>query len=160
MGNAGHDVYMLRNDSITAAAPVVFDATLSVSNRNIGIPENLFGFAVTKIYIVGVAPSKVGFLALNTATTPASWVFVGPTYTFPGPDGTTSHRYRLRKFGADSAVLRVDGARVLRATAGSLTGPGIIGATALFGTAGLSGTSASTWASAAYTIGLAASGCS
>ena len=155
---AGKDLYPIRNDSLSATGSAIFDATLSVSSANNGIPESFFGFFVPKVYLVGVAQDKVGFLALTGP--PYVWVFTGPTYTFPGPNGTALHSYRLRKFAADSVVLCVDGARVLGATAASLGGSGVVGAIEAFGTGGQSGSAAATWTAASYQIGSAGSGCS
>lgn len=155
---AGKDLYPIRNDSLSATGSAIFDATLSLSNANNGVPESFFGFFVPKVYLVGVAKDKVGFLTLTGP--PYVWAFTGPTYSFPGPNGTTPHSYRLRKFAADSVVLCVDGARVLAATAASLGGSGVNGAIEAFGTAGQSGPAAATWTFASYTIGSAGTGCS
>jgi hypothetical protein len=155
---AGTDVYPIRNDSLSATGSAIFDAALKVSNANNGVPESFFGFFVPKVYLVGVAQDKVGFLTLTGP--PYIWVFTGPTYTFPAANGTALHSYRLRKFAGDSVVLCVDGARVLGATAASLGGSGVVGAIEAFGTAGQSGSAAATWTFASYTIGSAGSGCS
>jgi hypothetical protein len=159
-GTAAHDAYAVRNDSLADIASAIFDAQLSVSSANNGIPENFFGFFSPVVYLIGVAQDKIGFVTLNTSPSPPRWVFLGTPYTFPGANATSVHSYRLRKYSNDSAVLCVDGSRVLVATKAALAPDTVGGAQELFGTAGQSGASSARWAAASYTIGTSGTGCS
>ena len=153
---SGNDAYFIRNDSLSATEPLLFDATFASNSATNGEPEVLFGFLDPKAYVIGVALDKVGFV--TAAGLP--WSFTGPTYTFPGPNGSASHHYRLRKYGSDSAVLCVDGGRVLKTTTAALVSSNITGALEIWGSGGQTGGATSTWTNASYSLGTAGSGCS
>jgi hypothetical protein len=158
----GHDATFVRQDSLGALTDAFFDATLAVGNAHNGVAENYFGFYDPKAYFVGIALDQVGFVSWSSLSAPRlPWVFVGPTYQFPGPDGSAFHSYRLRKYGSDSVVLCVDGARVLAAAAAAIPNATLSTAVEVWGSnRETPGVSLATWTSVSYTIGSAGSGCS
>ena len=135
----------LRRDSVAATTPAYIEARLIVNSANVR-PE--IGLAIddnVRYVAIGVSGTRVGF--------------VNDAFNFIGPSVTTSPKtfqtYRLRKFGADSAQLLVNGIRVDSRPYSDFS-LSLIHPTSLFqfGAPGLSpGGNSSTWDYVTYEIG-------
>jgi hypothetical protein len=93
----------VRSDSLAAATSAYLEARLRRNDAG-GKPEEVvLGMADdTKFIAIGFTSSRVGFLS-------ASYSFSGTSYAV---NASSFHTYQLRKFGADSVQLLVDGTRV------------------------------------------------
>ena len=159
------DYYLFRRDSLEASTPAYFEAHVKVSAGGQTEPETVFGFLDgTRMAAVGMTNGAVGFvkyafLAKNLFGHGLPQAnFVGSSFAV---DATKSHTYRLRKFGADSVTLEVDGLKRLVAMYSQLptlaqdsiatftTGPA-----EFFGDGSISGNHNSAWSVLTYGIGV------
>lgn len=158
------DYYLFRRDSLAAATPAYFEAHVKVNNGGQFKPETVFGFLDgTRMAAVGMTSSQIGFvkyafLAKNILGhgLPQS-NFVDSTSV----NATTSHTYRLRKFGSDSVTLEVDGVRRLGLTYSKLPTVALdsvavftTGPAEFFGDGSVSGNHNSAWSVVTYGIGV------
>lgn len=99
---AGARVAFLQNDSLASNTSAWIEARLR-TNTTITQPEISFGIDDDVRFIgVGANGTQVGFLT-------GTFTFLGTPVTL---NTSTFHIYQIRKFGADSVQLLVDGARV------------------------------------------------
>ena len=92
-----------RYDSLASATSAYMEVRMRRNDASPKPEEVVFGLADdAKFIAIGVTGTRVGFLT-------SAYAFSGTSYTV-----TTSsfHTYQIRKFGADSVQLLVDGARI------------------------------------------------
>ncbi len=163
-GNGGSArMYLYRSDSLDASSQAYIEAQLELNGKPkpADAPRAVLGLSDgTRFVGVGISQSTVGFVSYTFSwrTWQFAWDFVGTPYTFPRrtPDGTSVHTYRVRKFGADSATLELDGVRVAMITGAQFPArPFIIPAAVreLFGAGDQSGTTKTAWSYVTYGIG-------
>ncbi len=100
-----------RYDSLASAASAYMEVRMRRNDASTKPEEVVFGMAdAAKFITIGVTGSRVGFLT-------STYAFSGTSYAV-----TTSsfHAYQIRKFGADSVQLLVDGTRIASRTYASL----------------------------------------
>ena len=123
LGSPSAGMLTVTTDKKAAQAFARYDALASTTSaymevrakRNDGAstkPEEVvFGMADdTKFIAIGMTASRVGFLT-------SAYIYSGTTYAV---NATDFHTYQIRKFGADSVQLLVDGTRVGSRTYASL----------------------------------------
>ena len=157
------DYYGYRRDSLAGGTAAYFEAHVKVNNGGQFKPETVFGFLDgTRMAAVGMTSSQVGFVKI--AFLAKNFLAHGlPQSNFvdsTSVTATSAHTYRLRKFGADSVTLEVDGVRRLGLTYSQLptvaqdsvasftTGPA-----EFFGDGSISGNHNSAWSVLTYGIG-------
>jgi hypothetical protein len=143
----------VRYDSLAATTSAYMEARLRRNDPGTKSDEVVLGMAdAAKFIAIGFTGTRVGFLS-------ATYQFSGTTYAV---SVTSFHTYQLRKFGADSVQLLVDGARVGSRVYGALPnapagapaafffgGPG-----AVFAPSGNVGAQSSSWDYVIYEIGV------
>jgi len=162
-GSGGQNIYFYRADSLAAATPAVIEANMQVSGNGMRqtLPEVVFGLAddARKLAMVGLSQNRVGFVRFAPSFLP-TWGFISTSLSAPASP-SSPHTYQLRKFGADSVVLYVDGVHTLATTYASLPQAPLllpITSTAIFGTGSISQKAHSDWFHVTYTIGALAVG--
>lgn len=151
-------LYMYRSDSLGTKESAYIEARLEVNGDD---PVGIFGLQGSgRLAAVAVADGEVGFVDLEhdmlwIFDLGYQWTFVGSTHELRGNGGRKTHTYRLRKFGADSVRLEVDGARVLGMKVSQLPQASgqLSNATAFFGASGTNGGANSTWSHVTYNFG-------
>jgi len=160
---SGANLYMYRADSLAAAESAYIEGRLSVngsgSTTYAGVAFGLID--PERLIAVGVADGRVGFVNLAyddlwiLGRYNYRWQFVGSTYALQGNGGRKVHTYRLRKFGADSVRLEIDGSRVLGMRRSQLPPKPDDSdrVRAFFGVTGYGGAPTSTWSHLTYNYG-------
>jgi hypothetical protein len=157
------DYYLFRRDSLAASTAAYMEAHVKVNNGGQTKPETVFGFLDgARMAAVGMTSSRIGFV---------KYAFLAknlfghglPQANFVDSvsvSATASHTYRLRKFGADSVTLEVDGVRRLGLTYNQLPTAALdsvasfaTGPTEFFGDGSISGNHNSAWSVLTYGIG-------
>jgi hypothetical protein len=157
------DYYLFRRDSLAASTAAYMEAHVKVNNGGQTKPETVFGFLDgARMAAVGMTSSQVGFV---------KYAFLAknlfghglPQSNFVDSvavNATASHTYRLRKFGADSVTLEVDGVRRLGLTYNQLPTAALdsvasfaTGPAEFFGDGSISGNHNSAWSVLTYGIG-------
>ncbi len=97
---AGGSQYFARFDSLASTTSAYVDTRMQVNGATLVSPEVSFGIDDdTRFVAAGVTSTRVGFIT-------NAFAFIG---TGTVVSTTTFHTYRIRKFGADSAQLLLDG---------------------------------------------------
>ena len=159
----GRDYYLFRRDSLAQATQAYIEARVAKSAVNQGTPrpETVLGFLDgTRMAAIGLTNTRVGFVRyafLGGSFRIPQAQFIGGVSQFP-VSASTAHTYLLRKFGTDSVVLLVDGARKLKATYSQLPKGAQIatfttGPAEFFGDGSVSGDANSAWSLVTYGIG-------
>jgi hypothetical protein len=151
-GNGSKDINYSRIDSLGNMSAFM-DVIVNVDNGDDVTPIAMFGFAEPtggKAAVVTVTIDTAKFAQIDNTT--------GVWTTLTGSGVTPvigTNTYRLRKFGQDSAVLCVNGARALAMPYASLETTGSILApmSAFFGLQGVKGKGHATYTLLTYTIG-------
>jgi hypothetical protein len=92
-----------RYDSLASATSAYMEVRMRRNDASTKPEEVVFGMADDARFIaIGVTGSRVGFLT-------STYQFSGTTYAVTA---SSFHAYQIRKFGADSVQLLVDGARI------------------------------------------------
>jgi len=157
------DYYLFRRDSLAASTAAYMEAHVKVNNGGQTKPETVFGFLDgARMAAVGMTSGQVGFV---------KYAFLAknlfghglPQSNFVDSvavNATASHTYRLRKFGADSVTLEVDGVRRLGLTYSKLPTAALdsvasfaTGPAEFFGDGSISGNHNSAWSVLTYGIG-------
>ena len=157
------DYYLFRRDSLAASTAAYMEAHVKVNNGGQTKPETVFGFLDgARMAAVGMTSGQVGFV---------KYAFLAknlfghglPQSNFVDSvavNATASHTYRLRKFGADSVTLEVDGVRRLGLTYNQLPTAALdsvasfaTGPAEFFGDGSISGNHNSAWSVLTYGIG-------
>ena len=157
------DYYLFRRDSLAASTAAYMEAHVKVNNGGQTKPETVFGFLDgARMAAVGMTSSRIGFV---------KYAFLAknlfghglPQSNFVDSvavNATASHTYRLRKFGADSVTLEVDGVRRLGLTYNQLPTAALdsvasfaTGPAEFFGDGSISGNHNSAWSVLTYGIG-------
>ena len=93
----------VRNDSLASQASAYMEVRMRRNDASSKPEEVVFGMADdAKFIAIGLTSSRVGFLT-------SSYSFSGTSYVVAA---SSFHTYQIRKFGADSVQLLVDGTRV------------------------------------------------
>lgn len=163
----GQNIYLYRSDSLAANEPAYIEAQFKLNGKSKQTDaENVFGLQDdTHLLAVGITDGEAGFVRLTPTTISIlgfvitlrfQWDFVGPTHSLGKNGAQQLHTYRLRKFGADSASLEIDGVRALTLRGSQLPAASDLlpGATTLFGVSSESGDAKTTWSSVAYGLGV------
>ena len=157
------DYYLFRRDSLAASTAAYMEAHVKVNNGGQTKPETVFGFLDgARMAAVGMTSSQIGFV---------KYAFLAknlfghglPQSNFVDSvsvNTTAAHTYRLRKFGADSVTLEVDGVRRLGLTYSQLPTAALdsvasfaTGPAEFFGDGSISGNHNSAWSVLTYGIG-------
>ena len=157
------DYYLFRRDSLAQATPAYIEARVAklANNSTTPRPETVFGFLDgTRMAAIGITNTDVGFVQyafLGGAFHIPQAQFIGGVSQF-ALSASTAHTYLLRKFGTDSVVLLVDGARKLKAKYSQLPKGAQIatfttGPAEFFGDGSVSGDANSAWSFVTYGIG-------
>jgi hypothetical protein len=92
-----------RYDSLASAASAYMEVRMRRNDASTKPEEVVFGMADdAKFIAIGVSGSRVGFLT-------STYAFTGTSYAVTA---SSFHTYQIRKFGADSVQLLIDGAHV------------------------------------------------
>lgn len=149
-------LHIYRSDSLGTSESAYIEARLKVNESN---PVSAFGLQDSnRLIAVGVTNGQVGFVDLDPAILGLlgyQWDFVGTPHNLSHNAGQKQHTYRLRKFGADSVRLEMDGARVLGMKMAQLppASAQLPRVTTFFGVAAGSSSANSTWSYVTYNFG-------
>lgn len=103
-GNNYDDMYFFRSDNLARTEKAYEEARVSLPDGN-GNPQVILALLDSvKFVAMGIGKDRVGFVTFNQFT--SQWQWNAATRSANGTSG--SHRYRVAKYGADSAMIYVD----------------------------------------------------
>lgn len=161
------DYYLFRRDSLASSSSAYMLARVKVTNSGQGSPETAFGFLDgTRMVAVGMTNGAVGFVKYTYSFENFfghgfyGVSFVGSSFNVVNTTQSLPHNYLLRKFGADSVTLEVDGVRraglpynQLPSVSADNVAAFTTGPAEFFGDASFGGNHSSAWSVLTYGIG-------